>query len=263
MLLLFLLAIVFPVCVAGQSLPEKGICAHRGAMATHPENTIPAFEEAVRLGVQMIELDVRLTKDKKLVILHDETVDRTTDGKGRIGDLKYKKVRRLDAGSWKGSEFKGVKIPALEEALAVIPDNVWINVHLKGGELLGKKVARAIIKADNKHNAFLACSAEAAKGAHEVDPEIMICNMDRQASAKEYVNLTIRLNSDFIQFFRTPADDTLRQYIRRLKSHGIRVNYYSAETPEEVQALFDHGVDFVLVNDPAIIMRGLKVLNTK
>lgn len=254
----FLIVILSFLAGCRAPLPEKGICAHRGAMATHPENTIPAFEEAVRLGVQMIELDVRFTRDEKLVILHDETVDRTTNGTGRIEDLTFEEARKLDAGSWKGPEFSGVKIPTLSEALAVIPDNIWINVHLKEGKALSRKVAGAIVKSGKKRSAFLACSKEAAAGAHEIDPDIMICNMDRQASTGEYVDLTIRLNSDFIQFFRTPADDTLKQYIKRLKGHGIRINYYSADTPEQVRNLFDYGIDFVLVNDPAGIMAGLK-----
>ena len=69
------------------ALPSMGICAHRGAMETHPENTIAAFEEAIRLGAQMIEFDVRLTKDNIPVVIHDDTVDRTTDGSGPVKQL--------------------------------------------------------------------------------------------------------------------------------------------------------------------------------
>ena len=111
-------------------MPSRGICAHRGAMDTHPENTLSAFEEAVRLGVQMIELDVRLTKDEHLVILHDQTVDRTTDGHGEINGLTLLQVKELDAGSWKSISFKGERIPTLKEALAVIPPNIWINLDV-------------------------------------------------------------------------------------------------------------------------------------
>ena len=79
-----LLVLTIPALAAADStpMPERGICAHRGANSTHPENTLPAFEEAIRLGAHMIELDVRQTKDGHLVLMHDATIDETTNGKG-------------------------------------------------------------------------------------------------------------------------------------------------------------------------------------
>ena len=120
------------------AMPTKGICAHRGASDTHPENTIPAFREAIRLGAQMIEFDVALSKDGKLVLLHDNTLDRTTNGSGPVGSLPLAELKKLAAGSWKGSQFKNTPIPTLDEALAIMPENIWLNVHLKGGVDLAK-----------------------------------------------------------------------------------------------------------------------------
>lgn len=230
-------------------LPSKGICAHRGAMNTHPENTIAAFEEAIRLGAQMIELDVRLTKDKKLVILHDESVDRTTDGAGKIEDLTLKQVRKLDAGSWKSSDFKNLKIPTLSEALAIMPDNIWLNVHLKGDEVLGKKVAKVIIKEKREHQAFLACGSEAAKGAKQVSPDILICNMERQTRTEDYVSLTIASGSEFIQLYKVPVSPEIKHYTKTLKANNTKINYCCTDSPEDVELLFEYGVDFILVNE--------------
>ena len=81
-------------------LPTRGICAHRGASATHPENTLLALQEAIRLGAQMLEFDVRQTRDGQLVLMHDETVDRTTDGTGQIAQLAYADLRDLDLSNW-------------------------------------------------------------------------------------------------------------------------------------------------------------------
>lgn len=78
-------------------MPARGICAHRGASDTHPENTIAAFREAIRLGAQMIEFDVALTKDGKLVLMHDRTIDRTTDGSGRVEEWLLADLKKLDA----------------------------------------------------------------------------------------------------------------------------------------------------------------------
>jgi len=117
----------------GVILPERGICAHRGAMETHPENTISAFKEAIRLGAHMIEFDVRMTKDGKLVIMHDKSVNRTTNGSGLVSDLTYDEIKKLDAGRWKSEMFKGERIPTLKETLQVMPHNIWLNIHLKEG----------------------------------------------------------------------------------------------------------------------------------
>ncbi|MCA9212215.1 MAG: hypothetical protein KDB27_04045 [Planctomycetales bacterium] len=151
-------------------MPTRGICAHRGASDTHPENTLAAFHEAVRLGAHMIEFDVALSKDGKLVLTHDTTVDRTTNGKGPISQLTLEELKSLDAGSWKGDRFKGQRIPTLDEALTVMPDNIWLNVHLKGDAKLAEKVSKYIVAHDRLHQAFLACSAEAARAAKRVDP---------------------------------------------------------------------------------------------
>lgn len=101
---------------------------HRGARAHEPENTIRSFKKAARLGVDVIEFDVRLTKDKVPVVIHDETVDRTTNGKGKVNELTLKQVRKLDAG-------KGEKVPTLEEALSFIKKNkikAFLEIKEKG-----------------------------------------------------------------------------------------------------------------------------------
>ena len=104
-------------------MPKRGICAHRGAMSTHPENTLTAFREAIRLGVHQIELDVYLLKDGNLAVIHDATVDRTTDGHGRVADMTVEKIKKLDAGSKKDPKFAGERIPTLDEALALDPED--------------------------------------------------------------------------------------------------------------------------------------------
>ncbi len=239
---------------SGIVMPSGGICAHRGSKDTHPENTISAFKEAIRLGVQMIELDVQLTKDGHLVILHDKTIDRTTDGKGKINDLTIEQVRKLDAGSWKSVEFIGERIPTLEEALAVIPENVWINVHLKGDAEMGTKVAQILVEQMRTHQAFLACGKEAAVGAKNVSSDILICNMDRQDSMDEYVNLTLELETDFIQLYKTEVNPKIKAYTSKLRQNNIKVNYCCTDSPEELTKLIEYGVDFVLVDEVARMM---------
>ena len=229
-------------------LPGRGLCAHRGAMATHPENTLAAFREAIRCGAHMIEFDVDLTKDRHLVVMHDATVVRTTNGRGRVSDLTLKEIKALDAGSWKSPEFAGAQVPTMEEALAVMPINIWLNVHLKGGEELGRRAAELIVREKRLHQAFLACGAAAAREAKAVEPKVMICNMDRQTNKWDYVKDTIRAKAAFIQL-RGPILPEFRDYAKTLKESGIRINYYGTDDPAQLHCLFEYGVDFPLVND--------------
>ena len=231
-----------------KDLPDRGICAHRGAMNTHPENTLAALNEAVRLGAHMIELDVRMTKDGHLVIMHDETVDRTTNGKGYISELAIDEVKHLDAGSWKSEKFTGETIPTLKEALAVMPENIWINVHIKGGMSLGEMVARIIVDENRVHQAFLACGSEAARGAKEISRELMICNMDRLDDRDAYMEETIRQESQFIQLHIDRTGQHLDREIATLKQHHIRINYCCTDAEEVVKALLNGGVDFILTD---------------
>jgi glycerophosphoryl diester phosphodiesterase len=104
---------------------------HRGAAAYAPENTIPSLEEALRLGAKAVEFDVRLTADGIPVVLHDATVDRTTDGRGPVAAYSLCDLQRLDAGSWMDSRFAGTRIPTLEEALEVIGPGARPVIELK------------------------------------------------------------------------------------------------------------------------------------
>lgn len=234
----------------GQSyiLPERGLCAHRGAMTAFPENTLPALKEAVRLGAHMIEFDVQLSKDRALVIMHDATVDRTTDGTGKVTDLKLEEIKSLDAGSWKGERFSGEKVPVLEEVLEIMPRNVWLNIHIKGGEETGKKVAETIVRTNRQHQAVLAVEREAAVGVRSVSDKILICNMERQSGKWDYVEGTIAMKADFIQL-RGEILPEFKDYARKLHLHGIKVNYFGTDDPEEIRLLWEYGVDFPLVND--------------
>ena len=117
------------------------IIAHRGAgkgfvqRDTPPENTLPAFEYAWSAEVQAdaAEADIHLTRDGELVVIHDETTERTSDGRLRVADHTLSELRRLDAGSWKSSEFAGVRIPTIEEVIASLPHGRRLFVELKAG----------------------------------------------------------------------------------------------------------------------------------
>ncbi len=106
--------------------------AHRGFSGKYPENTLIAFQKAIEIKADMIELDVTLSKDRIPIIIHDDTLERTTNGKGKIRNTSFKKLRELDAGSWKNIKFKNEKIPTLEEVLLLIKKRkIKLNIEIK------------------------------------------------------------------------------------------------------------------------------------
>ena len=269
--------VVVTACVFGMTatavaaetitMPERGICAHRGASGTHPENTLPALQEAVRLGAHMVELDLALTSDGEVVLMHDATVNRTTDGKGKVLDFDLASLKRLDAGAWKHPRFAGTRVPTLVEALAVLPKNIWINLDTKADARFGanpadvvRQVAELVIRSGRQHQTIMAARAEVAAIARKTAPRIQICSMDRKPNQADYINETIARRTEFIQLVKSTADGRLPVWVRDLKAAGVRINYFHANEPAEVARLLEAGIDFVLVDQVADVLAQQKGL---
>lgn len=127
------------------------VFAHRGSRGTHPENTLPAFKEAVQTGCEGIELDVYLTKDGQLVVIHDEKVDRTTNGKGMVGQLTLMEIKSLDAATWFNPIYKeqAVTIPTLQEVMEALTS--WefrgaLNIEIKTDKVPYKGIEEKLVK---------------------------------------------------------------------------------------------------------------------
>jgi len=111
-------------------MSSVAVFAHRGASGSHPENTAAAFGEALRLGVEAIEFDVRMSADRQMIVCHDATVDRTSDGSGEIRKMSLAQIKELDAGGWFGGEFAGERFLTLAEALDLLNGDVRLNIHV-------------------------------------------------------------------------------------------------------------------------------------
>lgn len=250
---LFFAFLIFSPFVASQeiTLPQQGICAHRGANDGAPENTIPAFLEAVRRGAEQVEMDVRFTRDKQLVILHDATVDRTSNGTGNINTLLLEEVRKLDFGIQKSPQFANTRIPTLDEVLDTLPKNIWINLQVypqKGeAEELVLATAEVVFRKNRQHQTFLAVGKEMMDIVRQKYPTIQICNMQRRPSTAQYTEETIAWKCEFVQFIGklipTPEE------VQKLHQAGVKINYCCVndrKTLEKLQAL---GIDFPLTDN--------------
>ncbi len=110
------------------------VVGHRGTVKFAPENTIAALVKAIELGADLLEIDIRETKDGHLILMHDVTVNRTTNGSGPIAEMTLQEVKKLDAGSWFSPEFKGEKVPTLKEALTAIRGRALPDIDFKAGD---------------------------------------------------------------------------------------------------------------------------------
>jgi len=149
------LGLAFLVCLNAATTPSadlppvKGgvaIIAHRGGSSLAPENTLAAFRRAMELGVDYVEVDVRQTKDGGLVCMHDSTVDRTTNGKGKVEELTLEEIQALDAGSWFSQEYRGERVPTFQEVLSLCKDKIHVYLDHKEGET--EKIWKALREAD-------------------------------------------------------------------------------------------------------------------
>ncbi len=256
---LVVLAILTVVCLSPSAASETGACAHRGDVSVAPENTIPAFESAVRKNAPMIEFDVYVTKDERLIIIHDSTVDRTTNAKGKVTDFTFEEIRKLDAGSWFNAKFADTKIPTLRETLDAIPNTVLCNVHLKKGHGLAAKTAKVIAEMGHLDHCFLACTVEQIEEARKVVPGIKTCNMSRQGgNRKAYIDTTIKASADFIQLYYRNGAEGLKEDVKLLHDRGVTINWYGANEEDLMRTLASAGVDYVLTDKLDLCMKVLK-----
>jgi glycerophosphoryl diester phosphodiesterase len=240
-------------------LPLRGIGAHRGGAKTHPENTLAAFRNAVALGTHQIEFDVRQTADGEIVVVHDATADRTSDGRGEIARTHLAKLRELDFGRWKADRFAGERIATLGETLDALPRDIWINLQIKKGEPVAADVARIVTSRGRLDQVILACGNAAARTARERAPQMLICNLVRQDSRDAYVDHAIAVGSDFVQFHHQRGTPE-RALIARAKRAGLRVNYFCSPDGCELTPLFEAGVDFALVDDVAAALEEVRAI---
>lgn len=128
------------------------IFGHRGASFYAPMNTIPSFELAAKQGADAIELDVHLSTDGHLVIVHDFTVDKTSDGEGLVTEKSLAELKELDAGSWFDKRFAGTRIPTLDEVFEAVGQKLYVNVEIKSLSPHGDGVEEAVAKCISQHN---------------------------------------------------------------------------------------------------------------
>jgi glycerophosphoryl diester phosphodiesterase len=234
------------------------IISHRGYSAQYPENTLAAFEAAIAAGAIMIELDVMLSRDRKVVVIHDENLDRTTNGYGAVADRTLAQLKQLDAGSWFHARFADQHLPELSEVLDLVKDKIYLNIEIKSQayephhpvdavetqvvELLRQKnlVGGSMISSFNPHVLEQVASMPQAP---------VIAFISKKPAYKSTVKLCTQLN---VFSWHPDSKVVTSKQVNLMHAEGIRVFPYNVETLEDYIRVRHMKVDGVITNDPVM-----------
>lgn len=237
--------------LAGSKEHDTLIVAHRGASSLAPENTISAFDKAVSLGADYIELDVQLTKDGELVVIHDVTVDRTTNGTGRVKNLTYAEIAALDAGSWFGPQFKGEKVPTLQTVLDRYEGKIGILIELKKPSIypeieeeLAKALAGRSTRDDSSDIIVQSFSKQSIIEFHQLLPTIptgIIIGTSTKYSSDEDLFAV----DGFASFINPDASLVTEKFMKHAREKNLNVFSWTvsdSQTAENLQRLNVNGI---------------------
>ena len=236
------------------------IIAHRGSSGTHPENTMEAFDEAEKVGVDGIELDVQLSKDGFIVVIHDETVNRTTNGKGWIKDLTYCQLKKLDASNKFKKLFSVSRIPSLEEVCKwALKNQLIINVELKNGLInyseLEEKVIQLIRKYQLENRVILSSfNHYSLVKCSKLAPEIETAPIFMEGLYEPW-DYAKRLGASSIHPYHPVAT---REMIEQSHDHGIAVRAFTVNKVKLMEELAKHNCDAIITDYPMKAVSNLK-----
>lgn len=219
------------------------ITAHRGAGFLEPENTLRALRRAIALGVDQIEVDARLTRDGRVILMHDPTVDRTTNGVGRVADLTLAQLRQLDAGL-------GELVPTLEEALACVRGKVVLQIELKEAHTAAA-VVRAVVAAGMEDAVIVTSFVHRwLQEVHTYHPRIRTGALWTRPP-HDVVQRARRLGVHALHVWHGHIDE---QLVATAHAHGLLVRAWNANHAEEMRRLIALGVDAISSDRPDILL---------
>lgn len=281
-----------------EARPQVEVVAHRGASAVAPENTLAAFELARELGADWFELDCSLCKSGEVVVMHDNSVDRTTDGKGKLADLTLDEIKKLDAGSWKDAKYAGERVPTLKQALEICGPEIGCYVEIKQagtdmalGDLLGTlgkdrlgrdaefdkafieavsdspnaKLARAVIRVigDEKKEASVVVQSFSpiVCGVVAIEaPELKVELLGGGRSAESWEGYYRWLLLFDFDGVNTSKEALTEGRLDVLRSAGKSCAVYTVDGADDIKRLAGWGVNRIITNKPDLCLDELKKL---
>jgi len=231
------------------------VISHRGEHLAHPENTLSAFQAAIDAGADYFELDVRTTSDGQLVLMHDGTVDRTTNGTGKVRDLTFSQIRALDAGAKFNPQFGGTKVPTFEEALNLAHGKIRVYVDCKNLSPAG--LIAALKKTDMLNNVVIYADPGFLKEVLQREPSLLA--MPEADSAAKLEQMAIALPLRIAAFDKDDFTDDVIAAAKRLNVKIYVDRLWTADKPEFWQEAVERGAAGIQTDHPAELVQYLRV----
>ncbi|MGZ9233993.1 MAG: glycerophosphodiester phosphodiesterase [Anaerolineales bacterium] len=241
------------------SLPQPIIFAHRGASAQAPENTLSAFELALAQKADAIELDVKLSADGQVVVIHDPTVDRTTGSHGRVIDLSLAELRSLDAGSFFSQKYSGERIPTLEEVLESVGKRTFVNVELTNYntprdhlvETVCMLVKKFRLQKQVMFSSFFASNLSKARAYLPEVPRGLLAPHGLLGAWARSFGFAFGRYQALHPFLK----DVTPQQVQRVHRLQRRIHVWTVNAANDMRRLFHWGVDAIFTDDPQLAVR--------
>ena len=237
------------------------VIAHRGASGYAPENTLASIKKALEIGVDMIEIDVHQSKDGKVVVIHDETLDRTTSGEGLVKDQLWEQMRILDAGIWKGEEFKGERLPLLEDVIDKINGQCQLLIEVKNGGDYYPGIEKSVWQIVQDKNAQNWCVIQSFKDV--VVENFMQLNTNMPIYKLVVGNIPVlpfrvdtKLKLGSVLKYKeydgvNPNKKFVRKRIvRKLHKRGQKTFVWTVNKKDDMKDIIEKGVDGIITNYP-------------
>ncbi len=232
------------------------ITGHRGFQQRYPENTLVSFAGAVEAGADVIEMDVHLTRDGVPVVIHDDTVDRTTNGCGRVGEMLLAEIRELDAGCWFSPQFAGERVPTLQEVLERFGGRVVLNIEIKTGKETNPAAPGEVEREVIRVVAERGITGSVLISSFDAD---ILARTGRMTGAPALALISkVAFDAGILEncrrlgvfSFHPRFDVTTGALVRAVHGAGIQVYAFGADSAERIGRLAALGADGVIAKDP-------------
>lgn len=237
------------------------VIAHRGDSVNAPENTIASFQRAIDIGVGGIELDIHMSKDGYLVVIHDERVDRTTDGTGYVKDFTLKELKELDAGIIFSAKFAGERIPTLEEVLELIGNrDLLLNIEVKSGVIMYPGIEEKLIEVIRKYNftervVISSFNHYSIRDIKKLAPELKV-GLLYECGLVEPWYIAERMHAYSLHPFYF---NIIPEVVEGCKKNDIKLFPWTVDKKEDMLRMIDMGVDGIITDNPGLL---IEVLNS-
>jgi len=228
------------------------VTGHRGAAGLEPENTLRSIRKAIALGVDRVEIDVRVTRDGHLVVIHDETVNRTTNGHGYVKDLSFDELRRLDAG-------KGERIPTLEEALKLTKGKVTLQIELKVPEATEPTIRLVEKEKAEREVIITSFMHDLLRKVHDLNPVLRTGALFFDVQG-DICQKALDVKSEAIHVYYRNVDSKLVDEAHKRK---LKIAVWNPDEIEDMKRMINLNVDVIGTNRPDILLGLLKEMNMR